>query len=59
MDQADVITVTHDYETMQAYCDIGAVLRHGTLTLFDNLEEAIDQHARAMRTNPISVMELA
>jgi capsular polysaccharide transport system ATP-binding protein len=59
MDRADVIMVTHDYETMRAYCDIGAVLRDGTLTLYDDLEAAIDEHARSMRTNPASTMEIA
>jgi capsular polysaccharide transport system ATP-binding protein len=48
MDRADVIMVTHDYETMRAYCDIGAVLRDARLTLFDDLEAAINDHARAM-----------
>ena len=59
MDHADVVMVTHDFETMRAYCDIGAVLSDGSLTLFDDLEAAIDQHARAMRTNPINAMEFA
>jgi capsular polysaccharide transport system ATP-binding protein len=59
MHRADVIMVTHDYETMRAYCDIGAVLRNGALTLFDDLEAAIDEHARTMRTNPASTMEIA
>jgi capsular polysaccharide transport system ATP-binding protein len=60
MDRADVIMVTHDFETMRAYCDIGAVLRDGTLTLFGDLETAIEDHARAMRDNPaIAAMELA
>ena len=45
MDRADVIMVTHDYETMRAYCDAGAVLDDGRITLFDDLEEAIEQHA--------------
>ncbi len=52
MDRADVIMVTHDFETMRAYCNIGAVLRDGALTLFDDLEAAIEDHARAMRQNP-------
>jgi capsular polysaccharide transport system ATP-binding protein len=56
MDHADVIMVTHDYETMRAYCDIGAVLRDGALTLFDDIEAAIDHHTRAMR---ISTTETA
>jgi capsular polysaccharide transport system ATP-binding protein len=51
MDRADVIMVSHDYETMRAYCDAGAVLSDGRLTVFDELEEAIEQHARNMRNN--------
>ena len=48
MDRADVIMVTHDYETMRAYCDTGVVLRDAELTLFDDLESAIADHARTM-----------
>ncbi len=48
MARADVIMVTHDYETMRAYCDTGAVLRNAELTLFDDLEAAIADHTRAM-----------
>lgn len=59
MDRAEVIMVTHDYETMRAYCDIGAVLSGGRLTLFDDLEEAIDHHARAMRNSPVSAAEFS
>jgi capsular polysaccharide transport system ATP-binding protein len=59
MDHADVIMVTHDFETMRAYCDIGAVLSNGAVTLFEDLEAAIDHHTSAMRTNPINVMEYA
>ena len=49
MDHAEVIMVSHDYETMRAYCDTGAVLADGKLILFSSLEEAIDTHARRMR----------
>lgn len=49
MDSAGVIMVTHDYETMRAYCDTGAVLRDGALTMFDDLEAAIEDHAQSMR----------
>lgn len=44
MDHADVIMVTHDFATMRAYCDAGAVLADGKLTLFDSLEDAIACH---------------
>ncbi len=50
MDRADVIMVTHDYETMRAYCDIGAVLNDGTLTVFGDIEAAIAQYAHMLRS---------
>jgi capsular polysaccharide transport system ATP-binding protein len=53
MDQADVIMVTHDYETMRAYCDAGAVLHDGRLIVFDDLEDAIDHYARMMRDGSV------
>ena len=59
MDFADVIMVTHDYETMRAYCDTGAVLSNGELTLFDNLESAIEAHTRIMRDGGVRVLEIA
>jgi capsular polysaccharide transport system ATP-binding protein len=59
MDRADVIMVSHDYETMRDYCDTGAVLSDGRVTLFDDVEAAIEAHARAMRKDPISAMELS
>lgn len=59
MARADVIMVSHDYETMRAYCETGAVLHDGQLTLFDDLEQAIDHHARIMRAAPARVMEPA
>ena len=58
MAQADVIMVTHDYETMRAYCDAGAVLADGRLTLFDSLEDAIRRHDQIMRTSPNPLMEI-
>lgn len=59
MDRADVIMVSHDYETMRAYCNAGAVLSKGHLTLFDDLNAAIEHHAGAMRKNPVNAMEFS
>jgi capsular polysaccharide transport system ATP-binding protein len=59
MEQADVIMVTHDYETMRAYCDTGAVLHGGRLTVFDDLEQAIDHYDRIMRNTEHLIMEPA
>jgi capsular polysaccharide transport system ATP-binding protein len=49
MDHADVIMVTHDFPTMRAYCDAGAVLANGRLILFDHLEDAIACHVASLR----------
>lgn len=57
MDHADVIMVSHDYETMRAYCDAGAVLHNGALIVFDDLEDAIDHHAAIMRGGPVRTPE--
>jgi capsular polysaccharide transport system ATP-binding protein len=59
MKHADVIMVSHDFETMRAYCDTGAVLANGSLTLFGDLEDAIRHHDRIMRNNPVPAMEIA
>lgn len=59
MDRADVIMVSHDYETMRAYCDAGAVLHEGRLTVFDELEAAIEAHARTMRDSNLHPGETA
>jgi capsular polysaccharide transport system ATP-binding protein len=58
MEQADVIIASHDYETMRAYCDTGAVLSEGRLMLFDSLEDAIRQHERLVRVNNARIKEL-
>lgn len=52
MTESDVVMASHDYETMRAYCDRAVVLANGRLTVFDDLEAAIDHHARAMRRVP-------
>lgn len=49
MDRSDVILVSHDETTMRSWCDMGAVLADGRLELFDDLEVAMEIHARRMR----------
>ena len=58
MERADVIMASHDYETMRAYCDTGAVLAGGRLMLFDSLEDAIRQHERIVRNTQSATMEM-
>jgi capsular polysaccharide transport system ATP-binding protein len=59
MDRADVIMVSHDYETMRAYCDAGAVLHGGRLIVFDDLEDAVDYHAAIMRDGSVLTREVS
>src|SRR5215472_10245598 len=37
MQRSDIILVTHNVQTMRQYCDRGAVLDNGELTLFDDI----------------------
>jgi capsular polysaccharide transport system ATP-binding protein len=39
-----LLMVSHDPHTLSAFCDSGAVLDSGKLTLFDTINEAIDWH---------------
>lgn len=41
---ADIILVSHNVDTIRNYCDMGAVLHDGSLTLFDKLEDAMVQY---------------
>ncbi|MEO8241606.1 MAG: ABC transporter ATP-binding protein [bacterium] len=40
------IVVTHSEKLMKSMCTAGAVLENGHLTYFDDVEEALEQHAR-------------
>jgi capsular polysaccharide transport system ATP-binding protein len=48
---SDIIIVSHDEATIRAWCDMGAVLHNGQLTLFDDLDAAIATH-RAQMLHP-------
>ncbi len=41
-----LIMVSHDTATLQAFCTRGAVLHEGRLTVFPDLDEAIETHAQ-------------
>ncbi|QQA42358.1 ABC transporter ATP-binding protein [Pelagovum pacificum] len=40
LEKATIVVVSHQAETLKAFCQRAAVLRHGQLTMFDTLEEA-------------------
>jgi capsular polysaccharide transport system ATP-binding protein len=42
--RSDIIVVTHNAETLRQYCDRGAILAGGALTLFDDLGAAIERY---------------
>jgi capsular polysaccharide transport system ATP-binding protein len=45
----DIILVTHNAETLRQYCDRGAILAGGALTLFDDLGIAIGRYHRLLQ----------
>jgi capsular polysaccharide transport system ATP-binding protein len=46
LSNSTVVIVSHTTDILQTYCDCGAVLRDGTLYMFDTLDEAMDVYAR-------------
>jgi capsular polysaccharide transport system ATP-binding protein len=43
---ASIIMVSHSFDSLRAYCDAGAVLDDGELTIYPRLDDAIDQYRR-------------
>lgn len=46
LSRADVIIVSHNTDTIQSYCDIGAILHSGKLRLYGSLEKALSEFKR-------------
>ena len=46
---SNLIVVSHSVSTIRKYCDFGAVLSRGDLTLHDDLEEAIQRYESITR----------
>lgn len=44
MAQADIILVTHNPQTIRQYCDRGAILADGSLSLYDDVGAALIRH---------------
>jgi len=49
MGRADIILVTHNIHTLRQYCDRGAILAHGALTLYDDLGTALRRYHRMVQ----------
>lgn len=50
MARSDVIMVSHNSQTIKAYCDVGAVLSDGHLEFFGSIDEAMSSYRRQMGT---------
>lgn len=48
MANASAIVVTHSMPMVRQLCDAGAVLEHGKLTYYEDIDEAIAQHEQNM-----------
>jgi capsular polysaccharide transport system ATP-binding protein len=44
MEQAGSFVVSHNMPQIRELCDIGIVLEHGKITLYEDVDEAIDHH---------------
>jgi capsular polysaccharide transport system ATP-binding protein len=47
--RSDIILASHNADTLRQYCDRGALLADGVLTLFDDLGAAIGRYHRLLR----------
>ncbi len=50
MQSAGAVMVSHSMGQVRRMCDAGAVLEHGKLIYYDDLDEAIEHHQRNMGT---------
>jgi capsular polysaccharide transport system ATP-binding protein len=49
MTHCDIILVTHNPQTLRQYCDRGAILANGALSLYEDLGAALTQHHRMVQ----------
>jgi capsular polysaccharide transport system ATP-binding protein len=47
--RSDIILVTHNAQTLRQYCDRGAVLANGELTLYGDIATALGRYHRVMQ----------
>jgi len=47
--RSDIILVTHNVHTLRQYCDRGAILDNGELTLFDDIGMALGRYHRMVQ----------
>ena len=49
MQRSDIILATHNIHTLRQYCDRGAILANGELTLFDDIDTALGRYHRMVQ----------
>lgn len=49
MARSDIILVTHNPQTLRQYCDRGAVLADGALSLYDDIGAALSRYHRTLQ----------
>jgi capsular polysaccharide transport system ATP-binding protein len=49
MAHSDIILVSHNPQTIRRYCDRGAILAEGALSLYDDVGAALMQHHRMVQ----------
>lgn len=54
LSQSNVIMVSHVDSVLKQYCDVGAVLHDGVLTVCEDLQEAMDLHSENQKKAPVS-----
>ncbi len=50
--RSDIILVTHNPQTLRQYCDKGAILANGELTLYDDIGTALGRYHRMVQEGP-------
>jgi capsular polysaccharide transport system ATP-binding protein len=49
MQRSDIILVTHNSDTLRQYCDRGAILANGELTLFEDIGTALGRYHHVLQ----------
>lgn len=54
MSKAGLVMVSHSKSTMKELCDSGAVLEKGTITFYNDIEEALEVHERNLKSEGVT-----
>jgi capsular polysaccharide transport system ATP-binding protein len=57
MQTSGAVVVAHGMKMLRRICDMGAVLENGKLTLYDNIDDAIAQHQKNLKTESLEDLD--